>query len=651
MANLMGQMQKALQERPQGAVPRNTIPNPQEEIKAITGIVLAEPSVPLPPLASSSNEVERDPETITDQVLPESTIRVPPPVVQLSPVSSPSEPPKRNPHQPLIPYPSRLNKEKLQDKFDIQVHKFFQMFKKLHFNISLTEALAFIPKYHKMLKDLLSDKAKLLGLANISLTENCSAVLLKKLPEKLGDSGKFLIPCVFPELEKYMALADLCANINLMPLYVWKKLMLPQLVPTLGKFTFLADFVVIDYDVDPYIPLILRRPFLRTACTLVDVYGEEIILRDKAEKLIFHAESTLRLPHKHGNESINMINFINITCEDRFDEVLKIHKLIHCLSGSPTPSDLVVESLSPSHIPCRDSDSLAEETDIILSHFNDSSPNYKTFCFDIEKKSSGSTTSCSYHSLPEYESFYFDVNHIEEKSSGSTTSHSNLSLPEYESFHFELSIDPLPPADRSDSHHEEFADEFAHIISSPEYDCFYFDIEPYPGELTIPFEENISDTLTKDLKIHELNDFPLFLSDCDSIFSEKFSEIDLLVLFPFGNKEKKFDPRIFTINGVHSKRFSILLLDDFSSILFVRDFLFLTDPSEIETFLSFPFGNEDKGFDPGILRNNRIFSFTRKSLHLLINNFMINNCHILSEISLMTESSISFLPKDKEIRG
>ncbi|GKA37883.1 hypothetical protein Tco_0724448 [Tanacetum coccineum] len=540
MANLMGQMQKALQERPQGAVPRNTIPNPQEEIKAITGIVLAEPSVPLPPLSSSSNEVERDPETITDQVLPESTIRVPPPVVQLSPVSSPSEPPKRNPHQPLIPYPSRLNKEKLQDKFDIQVHKFFQMFKKLHFNISLTEALAFIPKYHKMLKDLLSDKAKLLGLSNISLTENCSAVLLKKLPEKLGDSGKFLIPCVFPELEKYMALADLCANINLMPLY-------------------------------------------------------ETLLEDGF---------TLRLPHKHGNESINMINFINITCEDRFDEVLKIHKLIHCLSGSPTPSDLVVESLSPSHIPCRDSDSLAEETDIILSHFNDSSPNYKTFCFDIEKKSSGSTTSCSYHSLPEYESFYFDVNHIEEKSSGSTTSHSNLSLPEYESFHFELSIDPLPPADRSDSHHEEFADEFAHIISSPEYDCFYFDIEPYPGELTKPFEENISDTLTKDLKIHDLNDFPLFLSDCDSIFSEKFSEIDLLVLFPFGNKEKKFDPRIFTINGVHSKRFSILLLDDFSSILFVRDFLFLTDPSEIETFLSFPFGNKDKVFDPGILRNN-----------------------------------------------
>ncbi|GJU74815.1 hypothetical protein Tco_1266220 [Tanacetum coccineum] len=231
----MAKMQKSLQERPQGALPSNTIPNPREEIKAITirsGIVLAEPSVQLPLLSSSSKEVERDPKMITDQVLPESTTQVLPLVIQLSHVyrsselpsfsssSSPFELPKRNPHQPPIPYPSRLNKEKLQDKSNIQVHKFLKMFKKLHFNISLVEALALMPKYHKMLKDLLSDKEKLLGLANISLTENCSAILLKKLLEKLKDPRKFLIPCDFPELEKSMALADLGASINHMPLSV-----------------------------------------------------------------------------------------------------------------------------------------------------------------------------------------------------------------------------------------------------------------------------------------------------------------------------------------------------------------------------------------------------------------------------------------------
>ncbi|GKB56642.1 hypothetical protein Tco_0912828 [Tanacetum coccineum] len=129
-------------------LPSNTIPNPREDLKAMTtrsGVTLAGPSVPPPPL-SSSKEVEREPETITDQVLIESTTSVLPPVVQPSPTSTsfelPPAPisspviPEQNPHQPPIPYPSRLNKEKLQDKADIQLHSFLQMFKKIYFNIS-----------------------------------------------------------------------------------------------------------------------------------------------------------------------------------------------------------------------------------------------------------------------------------------------------------------------------------------------------------------------------------------------------------------------------------------------------------------------------------------------------------------------------------
>nr|GFA96417.1 reverse transcriptase domain-containing protein [Tanacetum cinerariifolium] len=128
-------------------------------------------------------------------------------------------------------------------------------------------------------------------------------VILKKLPEKLRDHGKFLIPCGFSEL-KCKALANLGASINLMPLSVWKKLGLPDLIPTLmtlelanraickpneitsdvfipvGKFTFLAHFVVVDYESDPRVPLILGRPFLKTARALIDVHGEEMILRD-----------------------------------------------------------------------------------------------------------------------------------------------------------------------------------------------------------------------------------------------------------------------------------------------------------------------------------------------------------------------------------
>ncbi|GJV41117.1 reverse transcriptase domain-containing protein [Tanacetum coccineum] len=140
----------------------------------------------------------------------------------------------------------------------------------------------------------------------------------------------------------------------------------------------------------------------------------------------------------------------------------------------------------------------------------------------------------------------------EVKSSGSTTTHSGFSLPEYDSFIFDLSIDPFPPTNRSDSHHEEFTDELTHIITLPEYDYFYFDIEPDPGELTILCEENISKESTKELTSPELNDFPLLLSDCVSTFSVEFSEIDLLVLFPSRNKVKIFDPGIFIIKRVQS---------------------------------------------------------------------------------------------------
>ncbi|GKB88212.1 hypothetical protein Tco_0960484 [Tanacetum coccineum] len=99
---------------------------------------------------------------------------------------------EQNPHQPLIPYPSRLNKEKLQDKSDIQIHVFLQMFKKIYFNISFAEALAHMPKFAKMVKDLLSNKEKLLELAITPLNENCSTVLQNyrlKYPRKHGDES------------------------------------------------------------------------------------------------------------------------------------------------------------------------------------------------------------------------------------------------------------------------------------------------------------------------------------------------------------------------------------------------------------------------------------------------------------------------------
>nr|GEY11441.1 hypothetical protein [Tanacetum cinerariifolium] len=178
-----------------------------------------------------------------------------------------------------------------------------------------------------MLKALLSNKEKILELANTSLNENCSSVILKKLPEKLGVPRKFLIPCGFSEL-KCKALADIGSSINLMPLLVWKKLDMSLL-----KFTFLADFVIVDYESDPRVPLILVRPFLRTDRALINVHGEEMILRDGDERLTLNirhdTSSYSNQPHK---ELINMINVYNDSYEDYLEDLFATNHL----SGNPT---------------------------------------------------------------------------------------------------------------------------------------------------------------------------------------------------------------------------------------------------------------------------------------------------------------------------
>ncbi|GJW70971.1 hypothetical protein Tco_0127888 [Tanacetum coccineum] len=129
----------------------------------------------------------------------------------------------------------------------------------------------------------------------------------------------------------------------------------------------------------------------------------------------------------------------------------------------------------------------------VSNTFDNSLTESETFRFNLEEISSGSTTTRSDYSLLDYEAFNLNDDHIEEKSSGSTTTHADFSLPKYDSFIFDLSINPFPPADRSDFYHEKFADGLAHIISPPDFECFYFKIEPDPGDLIDPeIRENVS---------------------------------------------------------------------------------------------------------------------------------------------------------------
>nr|GEW78706.1 reverse transcriptase domain-containing protein [Tanacetum cinerariifolium] len=222
---------------------------------------------------------------------------------------------KPNP-KPSILYPSRLNDQKLCEKASNQMLKFLQIFQRLHFDISFADALLHMPKFASMFKSFLSNKEKLFELASTPLNENCSAVLLKKLPKKLGVPGKFLIPCDFLELEECLALADLGASINLMPLSVWKKLLLPELTPT--RITLELANRLVAYPV----PLILRRPFLSTARALIDVHDEEMALRVNDEAIMFKFGHTSRYSRNYYDESINQINVIDVACEEYAQEVL-----------------------------------------------------------------------------------------------------------------------------------------------------------------------------------------------------------------------------------------------------------------------------------------------------------------------------------------
>nr|GEU44761.1 reverse transcriptase domain-containing protein [Tanacetum cinerariifolium] len=388
-----------------GTLPSNTITNPKEDLKGITtqsGTAYKGPTIPTTS-SSLPKVVERKTEVTKDIVPPTnngSTKDVQPPVVQIKilipnsepivePVKAPVSAPKPN-LKPSIPYPSRLHDQKLRDKANDQKEKFFKMFKDLDFNISFADALILMPMFNPTIKSLLTNKEKLFELARTPLNEHCSAVLLKTLPEKLGDPGKFLISCDFLEIDECLALADLSASINLMPLFMWNKLSLPEFTPTLmtleladrsisrpigvaedvfikvGKFHFPADFVVVDFDADPRVPLILKRSFLKTRKALIDVYAGELTLRVNNVAITFNLDQTSRYSAIYNDMTANRIDVINMACEEYSQEVLGFSDVI--ASGNPTPYyNLIVSTSSLTLTPFGDSDFLLEEVDAFLA--------------------------------------------------------------------------------------------------------------------------------------------------------------------------------------------------------------------------------------------------------------------------------------------
>nr|GEZ79470.1 hypothetical protein [Tanacetum cinerariifolium] len=393
LKNMFGQFMKinTASSSGSGTLPSNTVTNPKEDLKGIStrsGNAYQGPTIPT--TSSSSPKVVECETEVTKDMVPHtnngSTKDIQPLVVQVETLIPSSEPvvalvieplvapvsaPKPNP-KPSIPYPSRLPDQKLRDKSHDQKEKFFQIFKDLNFNISFADALILMPKCGPTFKSLLTKKDKLYELARTLLNKHCSTVLLKKLPEKLGDPGKFLISCDFSGMDECLALADLGTSINLMPLFVWNKLSFPDLSPTymtlkltdrsisrsvritkdvfvkVGTFHFSTDFIVVDFDADPRVPLILEISFLKIGKALIDVYKGELTLREYSQEVL------------------------------GFSDVIA--------SGNLTPYyDPIISTSSLTLTPFRDSDFLLEEVDAFLALKDDpTSPEVDHSYYDME---------------------------------------------------------------------------------------------------------------------------------------------------------------------------------------------------------------------------------------------------------------------------
>ncbi|GJX84009.1 reverse transcriptase domain-containing protein [Tanacetum coccineum] len=372
-----------------GTLPSQTVTNPRQQINVITtrrGKTLEGPSTPLIPtsvVSIPSKEPEQNPETSTKKVQNpnlENTAHVPPPEekesifmeipkpkakktvnVEIQDLNSP------RPNQSKLPYPERM-KVRENDKPSAQHSRFLKMFKQLHLEIGLKDALVEMPKFNKWLSSLLRNKEKLEEIAITTVNAECSAIIMNKVPEKLEDPGKFLILCALQELDRTSALADSGASINLLPHSIYKQLGLEALTPTrmtlelanrsithpmgiaedvvvrVDGFTFLADFVVVNFEPDPRVPIILGRPFLRTAKALIDLYEETLTLRVGKEELVYYADKSKKNKDKHFVHAISIIDFLK---DDPF-------------SGSTTT---YYDDPSPSSSPVKTSDNLEEFAD------------------------------------------------------------------------------------------------------------------------------------------------------------------------------------------------------------------------------------------------------------------------------------------------
>ncbi|GJX77002.1 reverse transcriptase domain-containing protein, partial [Tanacetum coccineum] len=258
---------------------------------------------------------------------------------------------------PLVKLKPRVNKEKIREKDDLLALKFMEIFRNLHFELSFADALLHMPKFAPMFRKLLNNKDKILELTKTPVNENCSAVILKTFPEKLGDPGRFLIPCDFPELDECLALADLGASINLMPLSVFEKLNLQRLTKT--------RMILELADRSTSTPTGIAEDVFVKVGTFYFPADFVITLRHDDQTVTFKVGDTKNFSY-NAIESVNKVDFIDIACEEYSQEILGFSEVL--TNGNSTPYfEPIVDTTSPTLTPFEGSDFILEEIEAELS--------------------------------------------------------------------------------------------------------------------------------------------------------------------------------------------------------------------------------------------------------------------------------------------
>ncbi|XP_027158370.1 uncharacterized protein LOC113759991 [Coffea eugenioides] len=306
----LGQIANAVNNRNQGDLPIKTEVNPREQMKAITlrsGKEVGEKLV-----VESEREFERrennqlselgeDGKKIKGKEKMEENE---PQIGDTTPIPLP------------VPFPQRLKPLRNDKEFE----KFVNIFKQLHINIPFVDAILQIPSYTKFLKEIMTKKRKLVDSETIALTEECSVIIQNKLPPKLKDPGSFTVPCTIGNVEFSKVLCDLSASVSLIPLTVARQLGLKELKRTnislqladrsirhpmgilenvlikVQKFIIPVDFVVLDTDEDVNVYIILGRPFLATAGTIIDVKRGKFKFQIGEEEVEFDLSKVEKYP-------------------------------------------------------------------------------------------------------------------------------------------------------------------------------------------------------------------------------------------------------------------------------------------------------------------------------------------------------------------